>query len=164
MLIRPIMSSDNDGQRLHKSITPSPFTTPSLVPLRSEYLTSFIGDLLSAHRFWSRRSPLRAHQFLERRDSRAPDSIEQVAVGPMFNGVAPRVAPIVENLAAQDMAAYAPFMMPSLLAKPVVPAHQVVEIRDFERGMIKLRLSGADQEQGVMIARNCATIAAQKRA
>ena len=37
----------------------------------------------------------------------------------MFDGVAPRVAPIVENLAPQDMAADAPFMMPSLLATPV---------------------------------------------
>src|SRR5271156_5694318 len=163
ILIRPIMSSDNDGQRLHKSITPSPFTTPSLVPLRSEYLTSFILISSSAsHCGRCRRSPLRAHQLLDRRDSRAPGSVEQVAVGPMFDGVAPRVAPIVENLAAQDMAADAPFMLPSLLAKPVVPAHQVVEIRDFERGMIELRLSSADQEQGVMVARNCATIAAQK--
>src|SRR5208282_2442947 len=103
-------------------------------------------DLLSAHRRRCRRSPLRAHQFLDRRDSRAPGSVEQVAVGPMFDGVAPRVAPIVENLTPQDMAADAPFMLPSLLAKPVVPAHQIVEIRDFERGMIKLRLSDADQE------------------
>ena len=48
---------------------------------------------------------------------------------PVFDRVAPRIAPIVEHLAAQDMAPDAPLGVTAGVLEPLVPAHQVVQNR-----------------------------------
>ena len=62
---------------------------------------------------WEHRAPLRANNFLDRRDARNPRSVEQITIGPMLQRVSPRITPIVEDLAPQHMAPDAPFVTAS---------------------------------------------------
>ena len=78
--------------------------------------------------------------------------VEQVAVGIVLVLLAPRIAPIVENLAAEQMAADAPCV-------PVVRRHHhllahldCVEVDHLEGDVIDLRFEPGRDEQRVMVA------------
>ena len=60
---------------------------------------------------------------------------EKVAVRPMFQFVAERIFPIIENLAAHDVPADPPgrLMLPGF--QMLVTEHKVIEVADFKRGM-----------------------------
>jgi len=68
---------------------------------------------------------------------------KEIALGPMLQRVSPRVTPIVEDLAPKQMAADAPLVTASLLFKPVMTAHQIVEIRYLKSGVIESALAGS---------------------
>ena len=109
-------------------------------------------------------APLGLEGFLDCRAVRTPGGVQQIAVGPMLQRMTPRIPPVVENLAAQQVASNAPFVMPASFFQPIVASHQIVEIRDLVSSVIETGFAGAQQKHGVMVTRNRSAIAAQKRA
>ena len=67
---------------------------------------------------------------------------EQIAIRPMFQLVTEWVFPIVEDLAAHDVAADTPCRLPLLLLQILVTQHEIVEIGDLERGVQQPEFSG----------------------
>ena len=63
-----------------------------------------------------------------------------------FQRVPPWVTPVVKDLAAQHMAAHAPFMAPAFLFEPVMAAHQIIEVGHLIGGMVESRFTGAEQK------------------
>src|SRR6266446_658678 len=76
--------------------------------------------------------------------------IEEIAVGVMLDRVAERVLPVIEDLAADDVAADAPEVAPALRRQPFMPEHLVVEIVDLEGGMVEMRLVPLGEGDGVV--------------
>src|SRR5882757_5920462 len=56
---------------------------------------------------------------------------KQIAIGPMFDAMAERVLPVIEHLAAEDVAADAPIMLVIPAFQMFVTRHQIVEIGDL---------------------------------
>ena len=77
--------------------------------------------------------------------------VEQIAVGHVLHHVAERIAPVVVDLAAEDVAADAPVMRVAAAAQVLVAGHQVVEILHLERDVVQLDAAGADREERVVI-------------
>ena len=90
--------------------------------------------------------------------------IEDVAIGVVLVLLAPGVAPVVEDLAAEKMPADAPGM-------PVAPCHHDllthldrVQVDHFKRNVIDLGFEPERDEQRVMVGRLVAAIEAHERA
>lgn len=86
---------------------------------------------------------------------------KQIAVGPVFDPVAPRILPIVEHLTAKDVAADSPIVRVLLQLQVLVPNHKVIQIKHLERSMMKRwRLTGYGCEvQAVVIGQFGSAIA-----
>ena len=76
--------------------------------------------------------------------------------------MAVRVEPVVVDLAAEDVATDSPLVGLSGCGQVAVSAHQVVAVGDFERCVVELRTSEADEEQGVVVDVAVASIATQE--
>src|SRR5579862_4127152 len=162
--IRPIMSPGRPGAAWWSGTIRSPVTAPSCGPAPASKVASFMASP-SAHRRRRRRAPLDAQQVLYGGDIGAVGGGEQVAVGPVLQRVAPRIAPVVEHLAAEEVAADAPFGVATGVGQALVTAHQVVEVRDLVGGVVEARpLTSLHQEQRVVIGGRLAAVAAQERA
>ncbi|MNH15111.1 hypothetical protein D3C79_747180 [compost metagenome] len=88
--------------------------------------------------------------------------IEQVTIGEVFDEVAGRVAPVVEDLTAQHMAAHAPKRRPLLLGHPGMPQALGVEILNLEGGVMNEVAVGLEQGNGVMVGPLRATVQTQE--
>src|SRR6185437_1115973 len=108
-------------------------------------------------------APLHRAHDLGRDLARAPGGIHEIAVGPVLDRMTPRIGPVVENLAAEIVAADAPFMLARFRGEIFLAAHQIVEIDHFERGMTETG-PAFDQSDGVMIDRHRAAVAAHEGA
>jgi hypothetical protein len=75
-------------------------------------------------------APLHAHQLLHRSAARPPVGVKQIAVGPVLHAVTPGIAPIVKDLAHQEVAAHPPIMLNRCLLKIRIATHQVVEVQN----------------------------------
>src|SRR5882724_8841354 len=67
--------------------------------------------------------------------------VEQVAVGVVLVDLSPRIAPVVEDLAAEIVAPDAPAMPVAALGEILVPGPDVVEVADLVRDVIEARAS-----------------------
>ena len=90
--------------------------------------------------------------------------VEHIGVRPMLVHPAPRVAPIVEHLAAQRVAADAPEMFIPFLLHVLVADHDVVDVGRFVGQVVQSRLVAADAEKGVVIDVLVAAVEAVERA
>ncbi len=82
----------------------------------------------------------------------------------MLDLVAPRIAPVIKNLAAQVMPPDAPMLGIGAVLQVLVAGHQIVEIRHFEGRMHECRRHRKlQQEQRMVVAGLVAAIAAQER-
>src|SRR5260370_868740 len=77
--------------------------------------------------------------------------VQHIGVGPMLVHPAPRVAPVVEYLAAERMPADAPEVLVALLHQVFVADHDVVHIGGFVRQVVEPGLVAADAEEDVVI-------------
>src|SRR4029450_6301661 len=63
--------------------------------------------------------------------------VDEVAVGPVLDLVAERIAPVVEDLAALDVAADAPRMLVAARLQVLAALDDVVEINDLVRAVVE---------------------------
>src|SRR5438132_2950574 len=77
---------------------------------------------------------------------------------------APRVAPVVEHLAAERMAADAPEVLIALLFQVLVADHDVVHVGGLVGQVVQPRLVAADAEEDVVIDIILAAVEAVERA
>src|SRR5215469_15783428 len=69
----------------------------------------------------------------------------------MLVHAAPRIGPIIEQLAADQVAADAPHVLVPLLLQMLVANHHIVDIGRFVGKVVEPTLITADAEEGVMI-------------
>src|SRR5580700_6114909 len=109
-------------------------------------------------------APLRPQRFFGGNEIGAVGEIEAVAVGPMLVDAAPRIGPVVVDLAAQHMAADAPHVLVLAALFQVFVAHaDVVDVRHLEGEVIQTGLLRIETEEDVMIDVSVAAIAAVER-
>src|SRR5207249_1678245 len=85
--------------------------------------------------------------------------VEEITVGPVLDGEAEGVLPIIEDLAAEDVAADAPVGTGAGREETIMSDHEIVEVGHFPRDVSELRLAHREQQQGVMIRREVAAVA-----
>lgn len=90
--------------------------------------------------------------------------IEQIAIRVMFVLLAPRIAPIIENLTSEQVPADAPGMTISIRHHDPLPHLYRVEIYDLEGYMIDLGFKPHCDEKRVMVRRLVASIQPHERA
>src|SRR5580704_9815859 len=110
-------------------------------------------------------APLRPQRFFGGNEIGAVGEIEAIAVGPMLVDAAPRIGPVIVDLAAQHMAADAPHVLVLAVLFQVLVAHaHVVDVRHLEGEVIQAGLVGIETEEDVMIDVSVAAVAAVERA
>src|SRR5580700_6271391 len=110
-------------------------------------------------------APLRPQCFFGGDEIGAVGEVEPVAVGPMLMDAAPRIGPVVIDLAAQHMTADAPHVLVLAGLLEVFMAHaDVVDVRHLEGEVIQAGLLGIETEEDVMIDVSVAAVAAVERA
>ena len=77
--------------------------------------------------------------------------VEQVAVGVMFDHEAGTIPPIIEDLAAKDMATHTPELLPPLLLEPFAAHHHFVRILHLERAMMHMRGRRFEKKDAVVV-------------
>src|SRR5260370_37517022 len=88
--------------------------------------------------------------------------IEEIAVGVVLDRVAEGILPVVEDLAADDVAADAPEVPPALRREPFVAERLIVEIVDLEGGVVEMRLRTFGEGDCVVVGESGTAIAAQE--
>jgi len=81
----------------------------------------------------------------------------------MLESMPPWIAPVVKNLAAQDVPADSPFVSSTVLLEPIVTAHQIVKVDDFVGSVIEARHTSTEQKESVMVAGNTSAVASEER-
>ena len=76
---------------------------------------------------------------------------EQVGVGPVLDGEAQRVLPVVEDLPAEHMASDSPVVLTLRREQVIVAGHEIVEVGDLPRAMTEPHLTRLDDQQRVVI-------------
>src|SRR4051812_44275359 len=142
----------------------------SLAALRGEYLP---GDYSARTRLRTgvvdelfRRpfAPLRDEGFLDRDKVRAVGEVEAVAVSPVLVHAAPRIGPIVIDLAAEHMPPDAPHVLVVAELLEIVVAHaDVVDVLHLERQVVQSGLLMRQAEEDVMVDIVIAAVAAVER-
>src|SRR5215472_8656171 len=89
--------------------------------------------------------------------------IQHVGIGPMLVHAAPRIGPVVEQLAADQMAADAPHMLVALLLQMLVADHHIVDIGSLKGQVIEAALVAANAEERVVVDVTVATVEAVER-
>src|SRR5665213_2543518 len=69
----------------------------------------------------------------------------------MFMDAAPGIAPIIEDLAAERVAADAPIMLVTLSLHDLMAAHDVVDVGGFVGEVVDARLVAADAEEDMVV-------------
>src|SRR6516165_7187936 len=69
----------------------------------------------------------------------------------MLVHAAPRVGPVIEQLAADQMAADAPHMLVTLARQMLMADHHVVDVGGLVRQMVEPAPVATDAEEGVMV-------------
>src|SRR6516165_5705984 len=82
----------------------------------------------------------------------------------MLVHAAPRVGPVIEQLAADQMAADAPHMLVALARQMLVADHHVIDVRSLVRQMIEPALVATDTEEGVVVDITVAAVETVERA
>ena len=77
--------------------------------------------------------------------------IDQISIRIMLNHVARCVPPVVEDLAAQDVASHAPDALVTLVCQPLVSKLLRIEIMDLKRAVMDVRGIVGAEEDGVVI-------------
>src|SRR6267378_7096631 len=77
---------------------------------------------------------------------------------------APGIGPVVEELAADQMAADAPHVLIALRGQMLVADHHIVDVGGFVGEMVEAALVAANAEEGVMVDITVAAIEAVERA
>ena len=89
--------------------------------------------------------------------------VEQVSVRIVLVLLAPGIAPVVEDLAAEQMPADAPGVAVPLRHQDLLAHLDRVEVDDLEGDMVDLRFEASRDEQRVMVARLVAAVEAHER-
>src|SRR2546425_10797336 len=119
-----------------------------------------VGDEFLRHRL----APLRAQSFLRRQQLGAMARVEHVGVGPVLVHPAPRILPVVVDLAAEDVPPDAPHVLVlARLLEVLVAEHDVVDALHFEREVIQSRLRPLEAQEHVVIDKGLAAVAAVER-
>src|SRR6516162_7588789 len=90
--------------------------------------------------------------------------VEHIGVGPVLVHPAPRVGPVIEQLAADQMAADAPHVLVAFAGQMLVTDHHVVDVGRLVGEMIEAALVAANAEEGVMVDIPVAAVEAIKGA
>src|SRR5215831_13770191 len=77
--------------------------------------------------------------------------VQHIGVSPMLVDAAPRIGPVIEQLAADQMAADAPHMLVALLLQMLVADHYIVDVGGFVRQVVEPALVAADAEKRMMV-------------
>src|SRR5258708_700499 len=105
------------------------------------FIARGLGDRVRDERLRHRLAPLRAQPFLRRQQLGPIARVEHVGVGPVLVHPAPRILPVVVDLAADDLAPDAPHVpILARLAQVIMAAHNVVDALHFEREVVQSRL------------------------
>src|SRR6267378_2056694 len=108
--------------------------------------------------------PLRAQAFLRRQQLGAMARVEHVGVGPVLVHPAPRILPVVVDLAAEDMPPDAPdVLVLAGLPQVLVAEHDVVDALHLKREVIQSRLRPLEAQEHVVIDEGLAAVAAVER-
>src|SRR6267143_4266590 len=119
-----------------------------------------VGDEFLGHRF----APLGAQSFLRRKELGAMARVEHVGIGPMLVHPAPRILPVVVDLAAEDVPPDAPHVLVLAgLAQVLVAEHDVIDALHFERQVIQSRLRPFEAQEHVVLDESLAAVAAVER-
>lgn len=84
--------------------------------------------------------------------------VEQVAVDVVLEDELGGVEPVVEDLAAHDVAADAPAVFVALVAQPVVAQDLGVEVVSLEGGVVHVALGTLEEEETVVVDLLVATV------
>src|SRR5271169_3885334 len=82
----------------------------------------------------------------------------------MLMHTAPWIGPVIEQLAADQMAADAPHVLVALLLQMLVADHHIVDVGSLIRQVVEPALVAADAEEGVMVDVVIAAVEAVERA
>jgi hypothetical protein len=88
--------------------------------------------------------------------------IQQVPVDVVLQDEARGVEPVVEDLAAHDVAADAPAVGVALVAEPVVAEDLDVEVVGLEGGVVDVELWALEEEEGVVVDELLAEVEAEE--
>lgn len=69
----------------------------------------------------------------------------------MFEDVSPRIAPVVEDLTSENVAADSRVVVIAGTDHLIMPRHERIDILDLERGMVKAGLADAHAQKSMMI-------------
>src|SRR5204863_9767357 len=106
-------------------------------------------------------APLRAEALLGGNEISLVARGEPVGVDPVLVHAAPRVLPVIEYLAAEDVATDAPDVLVLAVGPQVMVAeHQVIEAMHLERKMVQADLVAFEAEECMVIDVFCAAVAA----
>src|SRR5271166_481021 len=97
------------------------------------------------------RPPLQQSVAAERVFERRVVFVDEVAVDVMLDMEAGGIGPIVEDLAAVEMAADAPAMLVALVDHRLVPHAEIVEVAALERDMVHSHDRRADDGERVVV-------------
>src|SRR5947207_10058516 len=110
-----------------------------------------------------RLAPLRAEPDFDRVLRGAAARVQHVGVGPVLVHAPPRVFPVVEDLAAEQMPADAPDVPVARGALLLVADHEVFEALHLERQMVEPDVRRLEAEERVMVDERVAAVAAVER-
>ena len=77
--------------------------------------------------------------------------VEQVPIDIVLKDELGRVEPVVKDLAAHDVAAYAPAVLVALVAQPVVAEHLGVKVVRLEGRVVHVALGPLEEEEAVVV-------------
>src|SRR5262245_37090327 len=110
-------------------------------------------------------APLRDETVVSRDEIRAVLLVQPVGVGPVLVHPAPRVGPVVVDLAAQEMPADPPHVLVlAELLQMLVSGEHVVDVRHLERQVVQAGALVPDAEEDVMVDEGGAAVEPVERA
>src|SRR6266581_3863299 len=128
------------------------------------FIARGLRDRVRDERLRHRLAPLRAQPFLRRQQLGPIARVEHVGVGPVLVHPAPRILPVVVDLAAEDVAPDAPHVLVlARLAQVLMAEHDVVDALHFEREVVQSRLRALQAQEHVVVDEGLAAVAAVER-
>ena len=79
--------------------------------------------------------------------------VQQVAVCKVFVDMPPRIAPVIEDLASEDVATDAGVVVVARTHQMVVARHHRIHVLHLEGSMVEARLANAHTQERVMIGK-----------
>ncbi len=87
---------------------------------------------------------------------------ENIAIGVVLEFHAVRIEPVIEQLAAEDMAPNTPHMAVAVHAQHVVALAERIEVKHFVCAVLVFLLDAAGEHQGVMVRGRAAEVQAEE--